>query len=223
MTQMTVKEKLGVIGMIMMLTLGIFPTPVGALGNLENPYVIPRSAWSDDSHDNNPSELLYELYIDRNTSFRIVQQPVGKGNFVTNLPDFVTEFQLASNYGSIGILAHNYLAGQYFFQISRGQKLKLIYSDKSTSSFIVTKVQQYQALSPNSPMSDFVDLNTGEYLTASQLFKRIYSNQTGNLILQTCIFNDQNPTWGRLFVIAEPLITQPLSRHEKGSWLMSRF
>jgi hypothetical protein len=223
MTQMTVKEKLGVIGMIMMLTLGIFPTPVGALGNLENPYVIPRSAWSDDSHDNNPSELLYELYIDRNTSFRIVQQPVGKGNFVTNLPDFVTEFQLASNYGSIGILAHNYLAGQYFFQISRGQKLKLIYSDKSTSSFIVTKVQQYQALSPNSPTSDFVDLNTGEYLTASQLFKRIYSNQTGNLILQTCIFNDQNPTWGRLFVIAEPLITQPLSRHEKGSWLMSRF
>ena len=223
MTQMTVKEKLGVIGMIMMLTLGIFPTPVGALGNLENPYVIPRSAWSDDSHDNNPSELLYELYIDRNTSFRIVQQPVGKGNFVTNLPDFVTEFQLASNYGSIGILAHNYLAGQYFFQISQGQKLKLIYSDKSTSSFIVTKVQQYQALSPNSPMSDFVDLNTGEYLTASQLFKRIYSNQTGNLILQTCIFNDQNPTWGRLFVIAEPLITQPLSRHEKGSWLMSRF
>lgn len=223
MTQMTVKEKLGFIGMIMMLTLGIFPTPVGALGNLENPYVIPRSAWSDDSHDNNPSELLYELYIDRNTSFRIVQQPVGKGNFVTNLPDFVTEFQLASNYGSIGILAHNYLAGQYFFQISRGQKLKLIYSDKSTSSFIVTKVQQYQALSPNSPTSDFVDLNTGEYLTASQLFKRIYSNQTGNLILQTCIFNDQNPTWGRLFVIAEPLITQPLSRHEKGSWLMSRF
>ena len=223
MTQMTVKEKLGVIGMIMMLTLGIFPTPVGALGNLENPYVIPRSAWSDDSHDNNPSELLYELYIDRNTSFRIVQQPVGKGNFVTNLPDFVTEFQLASNYGSIGILAHNYLAGQYFFQISRGQKLKLIYSDKSTSSFIVTKVQQYQALSPNSPTSNFVDLNTGEYLTASQLFKRIYSNQTGNLILQTCIFNDQNPTWGRLFVIAEPLITQPLSRHEKGSWLMSRF
>jgi len=223
MTQMTVKEKLGVIGMIMMLTLNIFPTPVGALGNLENPYVIPRSAWSDDSHDNNPSELLYELYIDRNTSFRIVQQPVGKGNFVTNLPDFVTEFQLASNYGSIGILAHNYLAGQYFFQISRGQKLKLIYSDKSTSSFIVTKVQQYQALSPNSPTSDFVDLDTGEYLTASQLFERIYSNQTGNLILQTCIFNDQNPTWGRLFVIAEPLITQPLSRHEKGSWLMSRF
>jgi len=223
MTQMTVKEKLGVIGMIMMLTLGIFPTPVGALGNLEKPYELAHSAWSNNIYDNDPSGLLYELYIDRHTSFRIVQQPIGEGNFVTNLPDFVTEFQMASDYGTIGILAHNYLAGQYFFQISRGQKLKLIYSDESTSSFIVTKVQQYQALSPNSPTSDFVNLDTGEYLTASQLFNRIYSNQTGNLILQTCIFNDQNPTWGRLFVIAEPLITQPLSRHEKGSWLMSRF
>jgi hypothetical protein len=71
--------------------------------------------------------------------------------------------------------------------------------------FVVTEIQQYQALVPDSSSSDFIDLTTREYLNASQLFKKVYGNQSGNLILQTCIEAEQNPTWGRVFIIAEPV------------------
>jgi len=149
---------------------------------------------------------LSVLSLNDSTSFQIVQQPEGNSNFVSPLPNYVTEFRTASYYGTVGLLAHNYLAGRYFFEVLPGQEIELVYEDDHKQKFVVTLIQKYQALSPNSPSSDFIDLETGESFTAHQLFRKIYQNQSGNLVLQTCIYADENPTWGRIFIIAEPVV-----------------
>ncbi len=185
--------------------IGFLPIPVSASGNLalQSQFLSTDSTITpEEKHRNIPSAL----HLNNSIALQITQQPTGNSNFVTSFPNYVTEYQAAANYGTIGLLAHNYLAGQNFFQISSGQEIELVYSDNHTVRFIVTEIQRYQALSPNSPSSDFIDLVNGDYLTASQLFNKVYRDQSGHLVLQTCIYADKNPTWGRLFIIAEPVI-----------------
>lgn len=204
---MTHKTKLSIISIILILVMSYLPTPVGALGSSVTISQSPNlpSIISSDENENQEPGILRELSIDNLVTLGIVRQPFGNNTFVTPVPGYVTEYQTALNYGTIGLLAHNYLAGKYFFQISPGQRITLIYSDQTTASFIVTEVQQYQALSPNSASSNFIDLNSGKFLTASQLFRKIYKEQAGDLVLQTCIYKDQNQTWGRLFIVAKPV------------------
>jgi len=202
---MTVKTKLSILSIFLIITIGFLPVPVRASGN---PNLQSQLLNSDTTNipEDKQEGVLSALYLDDSTVFQIAQQPAGNNNFVSSFQNYVTEYRTASNFGTIGLLAHNYLAGQYFFQISPGQEIELVYSDHHTKKFIVTEIQQYQALTPNSPSSDFIDLATGDYLTASQLFNKVYRNQTGHVVLQTCIYADQNPTWGRLFIIAEPVL-----------------
>ena len=212
---MTSKSKFKLISVILIIAIAYLPTPVGAQGvPKELQFLSPISI--KEYRENISSDTLHTLILDDSTTFQIVPQPVGNRNFVTPLPNYVTEFQTALNYGTIGLLAHNYLAGRYFFQILPGQVIKLVYSDNKTESFVVTQIQKYQALSPNDPSSEFIDLATGEQLTASQLFNKIYKNQAGHLVLQTCLYADQKPTWGRLFIIAEP-VTQTSKTESLGN------
>jgi hypothetical protein len=67
----------------------------------------------------------------------------------------------------------------------------------------VEDIQQYQALQPFSPYSNFRDLETQSILTAEQLFNKVYRGEF-HLTLQTCIENEGNLSWGRLFIIARP-------------------
>lgn len=197
-------SKINIISIILILTVSYLPTPVSASG------ISFASSQSDltaiiDSDEDEQDSALRELEIEDLITFQIVQQPAGNSNFVTPLPNYVTAYQKATRYGTIGLLAHNYMAGRYFSQILLGQEIKLVYKDHQTAKFFVTEIQQYQALSPDSPSSDFIDLDTGRYFTASKLFKKIYASEAGRLVLQTCIYADHNPTWGRLFIIAEPI------------------
>lgn len=191
--------------MILAFTFSYLPVPVSALNSPELPYQILNSTATNDSDENRQPGVVGILYLNDSMAFNIEQQPARNSNFVTPLPNYVTEYQTAANYGTIGLLAHNYLAGQYFFQLLPGHEIELFYGDNRKKSFVVTQIQKYQALSPNSSSSNFIDLDTGEYLTATQLFRKMYANQTGHVVLQTCIYADQNPSWGRLFIIAEPI------------------
>ncbi|MDP2989065.1 MAG: hypothetical protein Q8O57_00665, partial [Kiritimatiellota bacterium] len=74
-----------------------------------------------------------------------------------------------------------------------------------TQSFVVESILQYQALKPLSPYSNFKDLETQNLLTAEQLFNKVYRGEY-HLTLQTCIENEGNLSWGRLFVIAKPVV-----------------
>jgi hypothetical protein len=111
---------------------------------------------------------------------------------------------MAADYGSTAFLAHNYLAGANFFQVSEGQVITLVYGDGSTADFVVQSIRRFQALSPNSTQSTFVDLENNQKLSAADLFYSMY-NSDNPVVLQTCIANEGESSWGRLFVIAVPV------------------
>lgn len=202
---MRIQTKISILTLLLIFSLALLPVPAGALGSLPASSGLSVFTSGVDSGKNGEPVFLRELDLAGLETFPIVQQPNGNSVFVSSGQNYVTEYQTASKYGSVGLLAHNYLAGQYFFRISQGQEIKLAYSDGSSRTFVVTNIQRYQALTPDSPSSDFIDLRTGENLTATQLFWKTYGKGTGYLILQTCIFAEENPSWGRLFVIAEPI------------------
>lgn len=144
------------------------------------------------------------IYSDGIFAFPVVGQPSSNPAFVSETPDQVTQFELAADYGSQAFLAHNYLAGATFSELTNGQTVTLVYGDGSTESFVISQILSFQALSPDSTQSSFVDLESGEQLSASSLFHTVYNNSNA-VVLQTCIANEGISTWGRLFVVAVPL------------------
>ena len=125
--------------------------------------------------------------------------------FVSPWEDVVTQFSLSSRFGSTGLLAHNYLAGKSFSLLQEGQEFYMIYGDGKLSTFRVTEIHQYQALQPDSTSSSFVSMDSNNVLTASDVFRNVY-NRPGAVVFQTCIEANGNPSWGRLFIIAEPIV-----------------
>ncbi len=66
-------------------------------------------------------------------------------------------------------------------------------------------IWRFQILSPNDLYSAFVDLGTrGAQLFSSDVFAQTF-RVSNRLMLQTCITANRVLTWGRLFVIAEPM------------------
>jgi hypothetical protein len=148
------------------------------------------------------SETLVGLYSQDKLAVTVVQQPSAVSAYVSNEDDAVTQFGLATKYGSVGLLAHNTLAGRYFSNLSIGTVITLVYGDGSLHYYLVSSVKRYQALTPNSTTSNFIDLgNPGTSLTSTDLFYKTFGLKD-RLVLQTCILKDGNPSWGRLFVIA---------------------
>lgn len=152
---------------------------------------------------NGQADVLSGIYIPGILANRIVQQPSGNSEFVSSWENIVTQFNLASQLGSTGLVAHNDLAGKRFVLLQPGQQIKLVYGDGYTATFIVSEILQYQALDAGSTSSPFLDLADKSIHSSAGLFHEMYS-RPGMLILQTCISADSHPTWGRLFVIAKP-------------------
>ncbi len=146
---------------------------------------------------------LRGIYIAGILAAPIVQQPRGMEEFVSPWQNIVTQFGLASNHGSVGLLAHNYLAGKSFSLLQPGQEIHLVYGDGRVATFIVSEILHYQALEPDSTSSSFINLDTHESQSYAGLFSRIY-NRPGQVVFQTCISTADDLAWGRLFVIAEP-------------------
>lgn len=161
------------------------------------------------SLQNGRASQLVGVYAPDAMTLPVVQQPSGNAAYVSSQQGVVTQFNLASQYGATGLLAHNTLAGQNFFQLSVGNVISLVYGDGSIQMYRIDQVQSYQALDPYSPYSNFLDLSnpTVQY-TSTDLFYRTYG--LGNvLVLQTCIARDGNDSWGRLFIIASPVSGDP--------------
>jgi hypothetical protein len=156
------------------------------------------------SVENGHSTIIRGLYARDIFALPVIQQPKDNPGFVANADDVVTEFSMAQRYGTIGMLAHNHKAGQYFPLLKLGDKIDVVYGNGNVETFIVTKVQRYQALAPNNPYTPFIDLETGEQKTVEQVFFGMYTGER-HLTLQTCIAEGDELSWGRLFIIAEPL------------------
>ena len=149
------------------------------------------------------------VYVDGVLALQIKPQPAGNPGFVTSQAQAVSLFGLAKQYGTTGLIAHNYLAGETFFNLKPGQEVVVIKANGSRARYLIESVRRVQALSPWSPHSNFVDLDQeGPVLTASQLFHQVYAG-SDQVVFQTCIEAEGSPVWGRLFVTAKRIDVGP--------------
>jgi hypothetical protein len=138
-------------------------------------------------------------------SLPVIQQPAEEPWFVSSAPQTVTQFNLAGEYGSLGFLAHNTLAGSSFYDLEIGQEIIVVYGDGELARFKVGEIYSYQALDPDSPYSVFKGLEgSKKELTSTDLFHLIYA-KPHRVVFQTCLEAEGDPNWGRYFVIAYPV------------------
>ncbi len=151
---------------------------------------------------NGNSWQVVGIYVEGLMALQVVQQPDSNPAYVSTQKDVVTYFTMVRKLtGNTGLVAHNYLAGLYYFQLQPGQSVFLIYGDGNTEEYVISESEEYQAVSPRSPTSNFISVATGEALTSSQLFYRVYGGAS-HTTMQTCIAQGAEDSWGRLFVIA---------------------
>jgi hypothetical protein len=198
------KSLLFLLSALMVLTMAFVPasqvTPIAVTGLA----MTANSALSVQSvtASNDSGKQLARISAGTLFDFPVIQQPSGSAGFVSTKVDTFTQFGMASSYGSLGVLAHNYLAGKYFGYLYSGSVIKVTFTDGSTKNYTVSIVKQYQALSPESAYSQFLDLNnSGQILSSTDLFLNTFG-KNGALVLQTCIDKNGNSSWGRLFIIA---------------------
>lgn len=172
-----------------------------AMGN--NTVRLPDFTVFSQAVQNGKADSLRGVYVPNVMALPVVQQPSGNAGYVSNNDGQATQFAMASQFGNIGLLAHNYLSGKSFSQMVVGQEVRLVYGDGRVEYFIVTEILQYQALQPNSPWSSFRSLSDDTTLNAEQMFKRVYTGDR-HLTFQTCIQAEGISSWGRLFVVAVP-------------------
>jgi hypothetical protein len=81
-----------------------------------------------------------------------------------------------------------------------------VFGDGSLERFRVQSIDRFQALSSTNPYSDFIDLSDprAAILPFSQIFNRFYT-APNQLVFQTCIEANGDPSWGRIFIVAFPL------------------
>lgn len=176
------------------------PIPTLAMSNTAS---LPSFTDFSKAVQNGQADVLRGVYVNNVLALPIVQQPSGNAGYVSNHDGEATQFSMASQFGNIGLLAHNHLSGKSFSELVAGQEIRLVYGDGHVEYFVVKEVLQYQALQPNSAYSSFKNLNKDETLSAEQMFKRVYFGDR-HVTFQTCINAEGNQSWGRLFVIAVP-------------------
>lgn len=177
------------------------PTATQAIGNSDEN--LPTFADFGQSVQNGQADVLRGVYVPDVLALRIVQQPQDHPYYVSNRNGEATQFFIASQYGNIGLLAHNTLSGKFFSRLSVGQQVHLVYGDGNVEDFVVTNILRFQASDPKSISSSFRNLNRNETLSAGDMFLRAYAGER-HLVFQTCIEANGNPSWGRLFIMALP-------------------
>jgi hypothetical protein len=145
------------------------------------------------------------IWVDNVLALEVVYQPTSNPGYVSTEDEVATYFlypwQKAGNHG---LLAHNYLAGRYFFNLKVGDIISLVFGDGNYEDFEITQIKDFQALQPDDPYSNFIDLDTGEQLTVNSVFLEVYMGDY-HTTLQTCIAQGSETEWGRQFVLAPPL------------------
>lgn len=145
------------------------------------------------------------LYAEKKIALQVVYQPEDDSAFVSTQDGTTTYFMVVHDLtGNYGFLAHNYLAGRFFFELAVGDIVEVIYGDGDYEDFEVLDIREYQALSPGSPYSDFIDTITGEQIDVSTMFGTVYQGPF-HITLQTCIARGDEDSWGRIFLLAPPM------------------
>lgn|GEM_PF-854828 len=152
---------------------------------------------------NGQADALVGIYVKDIMALRVVQQPNSDPAYIDLDEGTATQFSTASSFGATGLLAHNFLSGRYFFDLTLGDDLVLVYGNGQTSHYTVSEIGDYQRLSPADLRSDFLDLATNQQKSVDDVFTHYYQ-QEQVLTLQTCIAQDGNSDWGVRFILARP-------------------
>jgi len=183
----------------------ILITLIAVFGTAAAAPAIPVTGTPSNGVQASTSSVVSSVSVTNVFKYDIVQQPKNNPAYVSTKDGVLTQFDMASQYGSLGLLAHNYLAGAPFSKVKANDLIYVNYTDGSTKIFKVTEIRTYQALSPKSPYSKFIDLSNNKTLTSNDLFFATYGIKD-NLVLQTCIAKGNEDSWGRLFIIATPYV-----------------
>lgn len=143
------------------------------------------------------------LFVSGYGGFYVIQ-PSGNDGSVSQVDGVLTQFMRPATGRVIGLLAHNDASGIWFDRFPIGSLLYVLYGDGRKEIYRLTTKERFQALVGNSPTSDFVDQSTGLTLSANQVYQKTYSGKP-HLTLQTCIRQEDDLDWGRLFLLAEPV------------------
>lgn len=136
--------------------------------------------------------------------WKVTQQGTD-ANWVSGDPWTVTQFKASVRHYNIGLLIHNTAPGaeETFGDLPLGSRV-VVYMDGEMINYNIIEEDSYQALQPNSPQSQFIDLAdpNRSVLTAGEVFKREY--EIWPMTIQTCIKGPGGPNWGRLIYNAVP-------------------
>ena len=186
------------------------PIPAFALGNGEAD--LPTFAEFSKTVQNNQAGVLTGVYVPDVLALPIIQQPAGNAGYVSPTNGQITQFGMASQFGNVGLLAHNNLSGKFFSELAVGQEVRLVYGNGKVEYFVITQILKFQALQPTSAYSSFRNLDKDETLTAEQVFKKVYTGDR-HVTFQTCIAGPESLSWGRLFVMAVPKVLSQRPLH----------
>jgi hypothetical protein len=192
--------------LFLVIIISVLSSPVPAFAGSNEP-ALPGFADFAQTVQNGEADVLRGVYIHNVLALPVVQQPADNPGYVSRRNGEATQFSLAAQSGTIGLLAHNNLSGGSFSELAAGQEVRLVYGGGKVEYFIITEILRYQALQPTSQWSEFRDLagTDGKTITAAQLFKRVYTGPR-HITFQTCIEAEGNLSWGRLFVLATPRV-----------------
>src|SRR6185369_12262539 len=159
---------------LLLITLtALFTQPITAKA-ISSPPTLPAFTDFVSQVKNGQRDVLRGVYVANILALPIVQQPTGQTMYVSNNMGEITQFNLATTVGNVGLLAHNNLAGSFFQQLAVGQEVHLIYGDGRIQNFMISQIQRYQALQPENPFSSFRNIDKEETLTSGQMFNRAY-------------------------------------------------
>lgn len=179
------------------------PAQAFALGGTEKNEAMPNFSDFSNAVQNGRADHVRGVYVPNQFALPVEQQPYGSPGYVSKNDDRVTQFRMANQYGNVGLLAHNYLSGQEFFDLAAGDEVRLVHGDGSVEYFVVSEILRYQALQPHSPYSSFRNLENDQIISVEKMFKRVFFGDR-HVTFQTCIEKDGEKSWGRLFIIAIP-------------------
>lgn len=148
--------------------------------------------------------LVTGLFVPDHGGFYVVQQASGQDGMVSPAADVLTQFRRPAANGVIGLLAHNFAAGKWFDELETGDLLYLIHGDGTYDVYRLSEKMQFKAINGKSVLTDFIDLATGEVRNVDEVYNQVYAGKP-HLTLQTCIQQDKDLDWGRLFLLAEQI------------------
>ncbi|MGD0750791.1 MAG: hypothetical protein ABSA23_05215 [Anaerolineales bacterium] len=144
---------------------------------------------------------------------RVMQQPRNDPGSVLHIDGVAPQFESADRNHVIGLLAHNDLAGAFFSSLKIGQEVRIVYGDGRVGYYKINRIARFKAPQPDNKNENYVELSSNIIYSAQDLFT-IFYNGDAHVTFQTCILQDGNSGWGRLFVTAIPVFSISLWEYQ---------